>query len=180
MIRNILLGAIAFGLPAALAGYVWSAFEFPFALLLPGVVGWLVLAWSHGTSKAAIAALVGGIAFTAAFMVGMFFAITDGSPLAVPAWLAAAAAAAAAGAIVGALLGGRSAAVRLALFSALGMFVGEVLAWAAQYAVPGSVDTPGTAQLVYMSVTVGVVGVAVGAFVGYAMAAIEPAKDSAA
>lgn len=179
MLRSSLLGALAFGLTAAVAGYLWTTFEFPFALLLSGTVGWLVVTWTaYGPRKSLLAGLLGGTTFTAAFLVGIFFAITDGSPFALPAWLAAAAAAALAGGLTGALLAGRRGAAVLALFSAAGMLVGEVLAWLVQVLSPASIDVPGPAQTLLFTLAIGLVGTALGAFIGAGLARLhKPSPD---
>ena len=35
MLKNAVVGLAVFGLLAAVAGYVWTALEFPFAILIP-------------------------------------------------------------------------------------------------------------------------------------------------
>lgn len=171
MLRKSLLGALAFGLSAAAAGYLWTALEFPFALIAAGIVGWMVVTWGpYGPKKAGMAAAVGGVSFTAAFLVGIFFAITDGSPFALPAWLAAALAAAIAGAITGAVLEGRRGALVLASFSAAGMFAGEVLAGILRAFAPASVDVEGPLQYAYFALAIGLVGLATGAAIGAGIA----------
>jgi hypothetical protein len=167
MLRSSALGALAFGAAAAITGYLWTAFEFPFAIVLAGVVGWLVVAWPvYGAKRAWIAAAVGGVSFTAAFLVGVFFALTDGSPLALPAWLAAALAAAIAGGLTGAVLQGRRGALALSGFSVVGMLVGVTLAAIARFVAPASVDVAGPTQYAYFAISIGLVGAAVGAAVG--------------
>lgn len=167
MMRRSLLGALAFGVSAAASGYLWTAFEFPFALVLAGIVGWAAVSWQpYGPRKAALAAAVGGVSFTAAFLVGIFFAISDGSPFALPSWLGAALAAAVAGALTGAVLEGRKGALALAGFSAAGMFVGEVLAGALRAVAPASVDVAGPVQYAYFALAIGIVGMATGALIG--------------
>jgi len=167
MLRTTMVGALVFGVVAALAGYVWTAFEFPFAILLPAFVGWYAVTRLHyDNRKALITGLVGGVSFTALFMLGVFFALTDGSPLALSAWLAATIAAAVAGALTGAVLGGAKGALTLAVFSAAGMLVATLSAGLMRMVAPASVDTAGLIQSLYFATSMGLIGVFVGGFIG--------------
>jgi hypothetical protein len=160
-------GVLAFGVVAAIAGYVWTAFEFPFAILLPAFVGWYAVTRLHyDNRKSLITGLVGGVSFTALFMLGVFFALTDGSPIALTAWASAALAAAAAGALTGAVLGKSKGALTLAVFSAAGMLVATIAAGLMRTVAPASVDVAGLAQSLYFAATMGIIGALVGGFIG--------------
>ncbi len=167
MKRTMLIGGLAFGVSAAIAGYVWVAFEFPFAILLPAFVGWYsVVRGSFGMRKAVAAASVGGVTFTGLFLVAMFLALTDGSPLALAAWMAAVLAAGAAGALAGAVLDRAHGARVMSVASAAGMLVATVAAGALRLMAPAAVDTAGAAQNVYVLALLGLVGTIVGAAIG--------------
>jgi len=167
MLRNSLTGLLVFGLLSAAAGYVWTAFEFPFAILIPAAVGWYAVVRSDfGSRKAWWAAFVGGVSFTAAFMVAVFFALTDGSPIALTAWMSATLAAAIAGAATGWLLDGGRGALAVAGFSAAGMLVATVVAGVMRAVAPASIDVAGPAQVAYFALVLGLVGGVVGAAVG--------------
>lgn len=167
MVRNSLIGMIAFGLVAALAGYVWTTFEFPFAIVLPAMIGaYAVTRSDFGNRKALVVGLLGGVVFTGALMVAMFLAIADSSPLPIAGWLGALLAAALAGAVVGAVLGHARGAVVMAAFSAAGMLAAIVALSIMRAAAPASVDVEGAAQAVYFSTAIGVVGALVGLAAG--------------
>lgn len=167
MTRNILVGAAATGVSAFAAGYAWVAFEFPFAILLPAVVGLLAVTLPlFAARRAVLASIIGGLAFLAAFMIALFLALTDGSPLAILPSLGSLLAAAVAGAIAGAILRGRAGALALGAFSAAGMLVGVAIVLFMRTVAPGSIDAPGAAQNLYFATTIGLLGVALGAFVG--------------
>jgi len=125
MIRNSLIGMAVFGLLAGAAGYIWTAFEFPFAILIPAAAGWYaVVRTDFGNRTALWAALAGGVTFTGAFLVAAFFALTDGSPIALSAWMGAILAAAVAGAATGWLLDGVRGSLAVAAFSGGGVRAG--------------------------------------------------------
>lgn len=167
MTRNALLGMAVFGLASALAGYVWVAYEFPFAILLPAAIGWFaVVRPEYGTRTAFWAALVGGVAFTTVFILAMFLALTDGSPVSLPGWLGAVLAASVAGALVGTLLDRGRGAVAMAGFSAIGMLVAIAISMLTRSMAPVSVDIEGMAQSAYVALTLGLMGASVGAASG--------------
>jgi len=167
MLKNSLLGLVVFGLSAAVAGYLWVAFEFPFALLIPAAVGWYaVVRTDFGGRKALWAALVGGVTFTVAFLVAAFLALTDGSPIALAAWMSATLAAGVAGAATGWLLDRARGSLAVAAFSAIGMLAATVVAGAMRTIAPGAVDVAGPAQSAYFALVLGLVGAFVGAAVG--------------
>lgn len=171
MIRNAVLGVLAFGVTAAAAGWVWTAFEFPFAIMLPAVVGWFVVVRArYDGRKALTAALVGGIAFTAVFIGGLFLAITDGSPVPMAGWLAAVLSASGAGAITGWVIGRTQGAGIMAAFTAVGMLAAVLAAAVLQSAAPGSVQVAGSAQSAYVALQMGVIGALVGAAAGAGVA----------
>lgn len=167
MLRATMIGALVFGVVAAVAGYLWTAFEFPFAILLPAFVGWYAVTRMHyDNRKALLTGAVGGVSFTALFLLGVFFALTDGSPLALSAWLAAALAAAAAGALTGSVLGGAKGAAALGVFSAAGMLTATLFAGLMRSVAPGAVDVEGITQYLYFALTIGLIGAFVGGFIG--------------
>ena len=177
MMRNAAIGALFFGLFGALTGYVWTAFEFPFVILLPAFIGWFAVTLpGFGIRKSLWAALVGGVSFTAVFFVAIFFALTDGSPVALSAWMAATVAAAIAGALTGAVVAGKRGATVMAGFSAVGMLVATAVVGLVRAVAPNAIDTPGTAQFVYAALILGIVGTIVGTAAG--LAASRPAGDS--
>lgn len=174
MLRTVSIGATATGLAAAVAGYVWVAFEFPFAIVLPAVVGvFVVAAPLYSRGRSVVAALVGGAAFTAAFLMALFMAVTDGSPFALPAWLGAVAAAGIAGAVTGSLLEGFRRSVPLVISSALGMVFAVALAALIRAIAPGAVDTAGAAQNLYVTAVLGLIGVIMGASLGTGVARMK-------
>lgn len=167
MLRNSLLGMAVFGLMAGAAGYIWTAFEFPFAILVPAAVGWYAVTRTDFDNRTALwAALVGGVTFTGAFLVAAFFALTDGSPIALTAWMSATLAAAVAGAATGWLLDGSHGSLALAIYSAAGMLAATVVAGAMRTFAPGAVDVAGPAQYAYFALTLGLVGAFLGAAIG--------------
>jgi hypothetical protein len=179
MTRNGLLGALAFGVQAAIAGYIWTAYEFPFAILLPAAIGWFVVSQPHyGSRKALWAALVGGVTFLAAFLVAVFFALTDGSPIALSAWLSAVLAAAAAGAATGWVLGRSRGALAIAGFSAVSMLVATAAVGLMRAVAPATVDVAGPTQFAYFALTIGLVGAIVGAGVGAGVAWLASRKPA--
>ncbi|MHB9003048.1 MAG: hypothetical protein ACYC6C_03160 [Coriobacteriia bacterium] len=171
LLRNTLIGAAAFGLAAAAAGYIWTAFEFPFVIIVPAVLGWYLVARMHYVQRTALwAALLGGATFTAAFMVAVFFALTDGSPVAPTPWMAATFAAIAAGAVTGALLGGWRGSRVIALFAGVGMLLATAMTGVLRAVAPESVDVAGQTQYLYFASVLGVVGAIVGAAAGAGVA----------
>lgn len=171
MLRNTLLGAAAFGLSAAVAGYVWTAFEFPFAIIVPAILGWYVVARMHfGHRTAMWAALLGGATFTAAFMVALFFALTDGSPVAPAPWMIATLSAVMAGAVTGALLGGWRGSRVIAAFAGGGMLLATVAAGVLRAVAPDAVDVAGQTQYLYFAGVIGLIGAIVGAATGAGVA----------
>lgn len=178
MTRNALLGALAFGLTAAAAGYVWVAFEFPFAIVVPAIVGWAAVTLRYRDLRSTlIAATVGGIAFTALFIGGLFLAIADGSPVQVAGWLVAVIAAAAAGGVVGAVLGGMQGARVLAIHSGIGMAAAVIVAGVLREIGPAAADMPGAAQSAYAAVSLGLIAALVGAAAGAGVARMHDAPD---
>lgn len=176
MLRGALFGAVVFGPLAAAAGYLWVALEFPFAIALPAFIGLYVLTIGHhGLRKAVTAALVGGVTFTAAFLVAVFLSLTDGSPVTFTAWMAPVLAALVAGALTGSVLGGPRGAWVMAVFAGAGMLLAVVIAGLLRDSAPPSVDSAGQAQSLYFAMVQGVVGAIVGAAVG---AASERLKHS--
>jgi hypothetical protein len=174
MLRNSSIGLVTFGLLAAIAGYAWTAYEFPFAILLPAVVGFYAVVRSgFGNRTALWAALVGGVTFAAAFIVALFFALTDGSPFALTAWMSATLAAAAAGATTGWLLDRTHGSITLAAYSAAGMLVATLLAGLIRSLAPGSVDAEGPTQFAYVALMLGVVGGVLGVALGAGVAWLE-------
>ncbi len=170
-LANAAIGAVVFGLAGAAAGALWIGLEFPFAVVLPAALGWLAVSWGpFGRRRALWAALVGGASFTVAFVLSLFAAIADGSPVDLPAWAAAVFSAAVAGALTGAVLDRARGAGWMALFSAAGMALGTVATLAARAIAPTGVDVPGVAQTAYFSAVQGVVGAITGAAIGYGVA----------
>lgn len=163
MIRNALLGLLVFGVTAAVAGFLWVALEFPFAIVVPAAAGWyaVVLA-DYGKRKASWAALVGGVTFTVAFLVAIFMALSEGSSVALSPWLSAVLAAGAAGAATGWLLGGMKGSIAIAGFSAGGMLVATLAVGAVRPLLSAGVDVAGSAQNAFVAITLGVVGALVG------------------
>lgn len=167
MLRNTLIGAAVFGVLGAAAAYIWTAFEFPFAILVPAFVGWYAVTRSEfGPRKAWISGLVGGISFTAVFMVALFMALTDGSGIALTAWMSAVLAASVAGALTGWVLGGMRPALTVAGFSAVGMLIAVMVAGALRAVAPAAIDVEGVAQFTYFALTMGLVSTIVGAAAG--------------
>lgn len=167
MLKNSLIGAAVFGLASAAAGYVWVAFEFPFAIVFPAAIGWYaVTVADFGHRKALWTALVGGIAFTGAFMVALFLALTDGSPFALTAWMSAVLAAAVAGAATGWLLDRSHGSLSMALFSAVGMLAATMVVGIMRSVAPAATDVAGPIQSAYFALAQGMVGVFVGAALG--------------
>lgn len=175
MSRNVLIGTAVVGVTAALAGLVWTVYEFPFAIVLPAALGWYAVSLrAFGARKAAWAALVGGLAFTGVLLVGMFFAITDGSPVAITGWIAAVLAAVLAGALTGAVLDARRGPVLVAAYSGAGMLLATVAVALLRSVAPAGIDQPGLAQYAYFAFALGVVGVFMGAAIGAGVSAIAP------
>lgn len=167
MLRQALLGSLVFGALAALAGLVWTAFEFPFAIVLPAAVGWYAVVRPHfGARRALFAGAVGGVTFTAVLMFGMFLAITDGAPVAITGWLAAMLAAVVAGALTGEVIGGVRASLPVAAFSAIGMLLATFAAAVFRDIAPDAAQTEGLVQYGYFAVSQGVIGAFVGAAAG--------------
>jgi len=167
MLRNSLIGLAVFGLLSAVAGYIWTAFEFPFAIIVPAAVGWYaVVRPDFGNRKALWAALIGGVSFTVAFMFALFLALTDGSPIALTAWMSAVVAAALAGGATGWLLDSGRGSLTMAGFSALGMLAATVVMGFMRSVAPSSVDVAGPTQYAYFALAIGLVGALVGAAVG--------------
>lgn len=181
MVRNTLIGAAVFGVLGAAAAWIWTTLEFPFAIVVPAMVGWFaVTRGAYGNRKALIAGLVGGLGFTAVFIVAMFFALTDGSPVQLTGWMAAVLAAAAAGALTGWVLGGGSGSLVVASFSAAGMLMAVVAAGLLKAAAPSAVNVAGTVQAAYFTLSMGVVATIVGAASGAAVARISHKAPAAA
>lgn len=177
MIKSAVLGGLAFGITAAIAGYVWTAFEFPFVIVVPAVVGWFVVVRArHELRTALTAALVGGIAFTALFIGGLFLAITDGSPVPMVGWLAAVLAAAVAGAITGWVIGRARGAGVIAAFTAAGMLAAVVAAALLQGVAPEAVQVADPAQYAYVALQMGVIGALVGAAAGAGVAYVDSSR----
>lgn len=177
MIKNAVLGAISFGITAAVAGYVWTAFEFPFVIVLPAAVGWFaVVRARHDLRTALTAALVGGIAFTALFIGGLFLAITDGSPVPMAGWLAAVLAAAVAGAITGWVIGRARGAGVIAAITAAGMLAAVVASALLQGVAPEAVQVAGPTQYAYVALQMGVIGALVGAAAGVGVAYVDASR----
>ena len=148
-------------------GYVWTAFEFPFVIVVPAALGWFAVTRTDFDTRAARwAALVGGLSFTVAFLVAVFFALTDGSPIALTAWMSATLAAAAAGAAAGWVLDRGHGALAIAAFSAAGMLVATAAAGVLRVVAPSAVDAAGPAQAAYFALVIGIVGGFVGAAAG--------------
>ena len=167
MLRNSLIGLSVFGLLSAAAGFIWTAFEFPFAMLVPAAAGWYAVVRSDfGNRRALWAGLTGGVTFTAAFLVAAFFALTDGSPVALTAWMSATLAAGVAGAATGWLLDGARGSLAVAVFSAIGMLAATVVAGLMRTVAPVAVDVAGPVQFAYFALVLGLVGALVGAAVG--------------
>lgn len=167
MMRTAIIGALVFGAVGAVSGYLWTALEFPFAILLVASAGWYaVVLPEYGSRKAWQAAAVGGLSFTTAFLVAVMFALTDGSPIALAAWMGSALAAALAGALTGALLDRGHGALVMALYSAGGMLVGVALAGLMRAIAPASIDIEGPTQAAYFALVIGIVAAASGAAIG--------------
>lgn len=175
MARSALVGAAAFGITGLFAAYVWTLFEFPLVLAIQWMLGWGIVALINHPRKAGLAAVVGGLTYTGAFFVGMFLAITDGSPLPITGWLAVTLAAAIAGAATGAVLDGYRGATVMAGASASGMLVGTIIAGFFMQLAPDAVNVEGTTQYLYVALTQGVVGAFAGAAIGAAAAWLKSA-----
>lgn len=167
MLRNSMIGLVVFGLASAAAGYIWTAYEFPFAIVLPAAIGWYAVTKpDFGNRTALLAALVGGVSFTGAFLVAVFFALTDGSPIALTAWMSATLAAAVAGALTGWVMDRMRGAGTMAMYSAAGMLLATTVSTLMRAAAPASVDVEGATQYAYFALVIGVVGAIVGVAVG--------------
>lgn len=167
MLRNATIGALVFGLSAAIAGWVWTAFEFPFVILVPAFLGWhAVVRPEFGNRKAFKVAAVGGVTFTAVFLVGMSLAMGDGSPITVTGWLVAVIAAVVAGALTGAMLDGVRGALPVASLSAAGMSAATVVVGLLRDLTPAAAQVPGAQQYAYFALGQGISGLLVGAAVG--------------
>lgn len=82
VLRCAVWGALGFGLSGLAAFWVWTAFEFPFTVLLWWFAGFAVLGYLLGGQRlAAVLGGIGGVAYLVAFLVTLFFGLTDGSPL---------------------------------------------------------------------------------------------------
>jgi hypothetical protein len=174
MLRNTLIGAAVFGVLGASAAYIWTAFEFPFAIVVPAFVGWYVVVRAeYGSRKGLIAGLVGGVGFTVVFMLALFFALTDGSPIALTGWMSAVLAASVAGALTGWVLGGVRPAMTVAGFSAIGMLVAVTVAGLMRMVAPSAVDVEGAVQYAYFALSMGVVSTILGAASGAAVSWVK-------
>lgn len=171
MIRNAVRGALVFGVTAGLAGFVWTSYEFPFAVLLPAAIGWYAIVRHEFTRRRAVAAaVVGGLTFTALLIAGMFFAITDGSPVAISGWLVAVLAAGVAGGLTGLVVGGVRAAAPISVFSISGMSVALLIAAAMRELQPAAAQVPGPVQTLTFTTGIGLMGLVVGAAAGMGVA----------
>jgi len=180
-IKRAGIGFGVFGGLGLVAGYLWTAFEFPFVIMVPAAVGWYVLAtpvW--GSRKGVWAAILGGFTFTTAFLTAMFFALSDAVGLPFGAGTAAVLAALIAGAATGRVLADWRAAGVLGGFSAGGMVVAVVVSGLLRAVAPGVVDTPGVAQAAYFSVQIGIVSGVVGAAIGLGVGRLVPAVEAEA
>ncbi len=174
MLRNTLTGAAVFGVLGASAAYIWTAFEFPFAIVVPAFVGWYaVIRGDFGSRKALVGGLVGGVSFTVVFMLALFFALTDGSPVVLTAWMSAVLAAAVAGALTGWVLGGVRPALTVGGFSAVGMLVAVAAAGLLRTVAPSAVDVEGAVQYGYFALSMGVVSTILGAASGAAVSWVK-------
>lgn len=185
MARLAAIGALVLGITAAVAGYVWTAFEFPFTIIVPAFVGWYIVARVAGYANrtALLAGLVGGVAFTVVFLFGISLALNDDSPVPFTAWLAAAAAAAVAGALAGTILGRMRGAAVLAVFSGVGMLIASLLLGLMRENPPAGTEVPGPAQYLYFAAAIGIVGLILGGFIGAGVSwlrAHEPKASPAA
>lgn len=180
MTRIMLLGGAVFGLSAALAGYIWTTFEFPWVIVIPAVLGWYVVIRDRFDSSMALkVGSVGGVLFTIVFMTAMFLAITDGSPVALPAWFGPIAAGAVAGAVVGAMLGRARGAGIGALYSAVGMGAAIAIMALVRDLAPAATQQPGAAQALWVAGMLLLVGALTGAAAGAAVHQIQPEKAAA-
>ena len=178
--RIMLVGSAVFGLGAAIAGYVWVAFEFPWIIIVPATLGWYAVCRMRFDQATALkAGAVGGVLFTVAFMVSMFLAITDGSPVALPSWLGPIAAAGIAGAVVGAMLGKVKGAGVGGLYSAVGMSAAVVVMALTRDLAPAATQQPGSAQSMWVAAMLLVVGALVGASAGAVVHKIAEQSEAA-
>ena len=139
----------------------------PFAILLPGVLGWYAVTLrGFGNRKAIRAGLIGGLTFTALMMLAFFFALTDGSRFAVPTWAGAVLAAALAGAPTGWLLEKRHGAITAAGAAALGMALAILAAGLLRQSAPPGTGVPGSAQHLFFSQGIGIMGAIIGTCIG--------------
>lgn len=174
MFRNAVIGAIVFGLTAALAGYLWLALEFPWVIVIPAALGWYaVVREPYGQRKALISAAVGGVLFTVVLIMAMYLAISDDVSIALPAWIGPVAAGALAGAIVGAVIGRARGASTVALFAGASMAVAVALAEVARNVQPASVQQEGAAQSLWVAGVLLVVGLVLGAACGAAVVQVR-------
>jgi len=179
MALSALVGVAAFGLTGLVTAYIWTLFEFPLVLAIQWTLGWGIVALPlFGPKKAGLAAIVGGVSYTAAFFVGMFLAITDGSPLPITGWLAVTIAAGIAGAATGAVLDGYRGALVLAGASAAGMLLGTIIAGTFMQGAPEAVNVEGSTQYLYFALAQGIVGATTGAAIGAAAAWLKNAAVS--
>lgn len=177
MARIMLIGGAVFGVSAALAGYVWTSFEFPWVIALPAVLGWYVVCRDRFDSATAIkTAVVGGILFTAVLMFSMVLAITDGSPIPLPSWFGPIAAGAVAGAVVGAMLGRARGAGIGAAWTAAGMAVASGVMAVANGFAPAATQQPGVEQARWVAGMMLIVGAFAGVAAGGAVHQIQPER----
>lgn len=170
----VLAGALAFGLTGAAAGFLWSLTDSPAFVLLEWAVGMGVLGWLLGGRRVAvIGAVVGAISFPVAYVVSSFFALADGSPLALSGALAAGAAGLLAGALTGAAVGGWRGAVTVAAGAGGGYALGTLIPRLLAGVTPASADVPGTAQALWSAGGEGLRTVVAGALIGLGFAALE-------
>lgn len=165
MTRSAITGLVVFGLAAAAAGYAWTVLEFPFALILAGGAGVLAITWPYGPRRSFEAALAGGLTFTVVFLAAMFTALSDRSPVEVPAWGGAVLATVAAAAVTGLILEGRRGILPMSGFSLTGTVVGLLLSYAVGRVVTAPA-APGAAQAAFFSANIGLVGAVLGAGMG--------------
>jgi hypothetical protein len=172
--RSAVTGALVFGVGSFAAGYVWTALEFPFAVVAPWIAGWIVVVWPlYGWRRALLAGVVGGASYTIAWLFFLALAIGDGSPVPLAGWLAPPLGAAVAGALTGALLARGEGARVVAMSSAIGALAGSAGLELLRGLAPPGTDVPGVAQSMWFATAQGLSGAAVGAAIGAAVAAVH-------
>ncbi len=176
MLRSAAFGALVFGAGGLVAGWLWNVTDVPLFVFIPWALGWLLVTRGpFGWPVAWKAGLVGGTSFTVAFLVALFLAITDGSPLPLAGWMAAGIAGAVAGGLT-ALVVDRGSAAVFAIAAGLGMVVGTVVGGLVPSVAPTAANSPGQVQALAFAIQQGVVSAFAGVGIGIAVSRAVSAK----